>query len=323
MKNNINSHIFICPACKHILKPKVKKLTFELVCSNTKCKLNNIAFPKINGVHCLIDFEHSLFNISDIYRLNSTKKINRNLIKEITRKIDKLIIGSVSENITTKNCSEFINKILQNESKSKSKSKPKVLVIGGGSIGVGAKELYSSIDIELINSDVYHSDTIDIIFDGHSIPFEDNSFDGVWIQAVLEHVLEPKVVVSEIHRVLKKNGIVYSETPFMQQVHMGAYDFQRYTKSGHRWLFKDFTEIESGPIGGVGLSLVWSIYYYIFALTKFKYFWIIIRIILGWIVRTEIILNNKINNDGACGLYFLGEKSEISVPIKEIINYYK
>ena len=34
------------------------------------------------------------------------------------------------------------------------------------------------------------------------------------IYAVLEHVLEPNVVVSEIHRVPKDNGIVYAETPY-------------------------------------------------------------------------------------------------------------
>ena len=34
------------------------------------------------------------------------------------------------------------------------------------------------------------------------------SFDGVMIQAVLEHVLEPTRVVAEIHRVLKPDGLL-------------------------------------------------------------------------------------------------------------------
>jgi hypothetical protein len=34
----------------------------------------------------------------------------------------------------------------------------------------------------------------------------------------------------------------------MQQVHERAYDFSRFTQSGHRWLFKRFSEINAGPI---------------------------------------------------------------------------
>jgi SAM-dependent methyltransferase len=40
-----------------------------------------------------------------------------------------------------------------------------------------------------------------------------------WIQAVLEHALDPPVVVAEIYRVLKPGGLVYADTPFMQRVH--------------------------------------------------------------------------------------------------------
>ena len=64
------------------------------------------------------------------------------------------------------------------------------------------------------------------------MPFKE--IDLVIIQAVLEHVMYPNKVVSEIYRVLKNDGLIYSETPFMQQVHEGPYDFSRFTESGHR-----------------------------------------------------------------------------------------
>ena len=91
-----------------------------------------------------------------------------------------------------------------------------------------------------------------LVTDAHKLPFEDGVFDGVWVQAVLEHVLEPATIVDEIYRVLRRGGLVYAETPFMQQVHERAYDFSRFTQSGHRWLFKRFSEINAGPIGGCG-----------------------------------------------------------------------
>ena len=70
-----------------------------------------------------------------------------------------------------------------------------------------------------------------MIADAHYIPFRDGSFQGVLIQAVLEHVIEPEKVVGEIHRVLAKDGVVYSEI-FMQQVHEGAFDITRFSISG-------------------------------------------------------------------------------------------
>ena len=70
--------------------------------------------------------------------------------------------------------------------------------------------------------------------------------DAVCVQAVLEHVVDPAGVVAEIERVLKSDGVVYAETPFMQQVHGGAYDFTRFTELGHRWLWRRFATIERG-----------------------------------------------------------------------------
>ena len=60
--------------------------------------------------------------------------------------------------------------------------------------------------------DVYATQSVDVICDAHYIPYGNGVFDGVWIQAVLEHVLEPSKVVSEIHRVLKDGGVVYADT---------------------------------------------------------------------------------------------------------------
>ena len=71
---------------------------------------------------------------------------------------------------------------------------------------------------------------------------------------MLEHVLEPELVVAEIHRVLMPDGLVYAGTPFMQQVHEGPYDFMRFTESGHRWLFRRFERLASGATGGPGAA---------------------------------------------------------------------
>lgn len=43
--------------------------------------------------------------------------------------------------------------------------------------------------------------------DGHRLPFKSNSFDVVICTEVLEHVENPDIVISQIRRVLKKNGV--------------------------------------------------------------------------------------------------------------------
>src|SRR5690606_20509079 len=96
--------------------------------------------------------------------------------------------------------------------------KPVLLMVGAGTMGIGTKQLYDDETILQIAFDVYPSLLTQFAADAHSIPLEDESVDAVCIQAVIEHVLEPERVIAEILRVLKPDGVVYAETPFMQQV---------------------------------------------------------------------------------------------------------
>ena len=100
---------------------------------------------------------------------------------------------------------------------------------------------------------------VDLFCDAHELPFLDETFDGVIASAVLEHVVYPERVAAEIHRVLARRGLIYSEIPFLQQVHEGAYDFTRYTLSGHRRLLNHFEEFSSGVVAGPGTTLAWAI----------------------------------------------------------------
>jgi SAM-dependent methyltransferase len=111
--------------------------------------------------------------------------------------------------VAASNCTKFIDLLQQGS------EWPIVLVIGGGTIGSGADELYNDRSIELVGTDVYASPHTALVADAHKLPFEDGVFDGVWVQAVLEHVLEPATAVAEIYRVLRREGLVYAETPFM------------------------------------------------------------------------------------------------------------
>ena len=58
-----------------------------------------------------------------------------------------------------------------------------------------------------INLEIEATPNVDVVGDGHSLPFKDAVFDAVISEAVLEHVQDPNRVASEIHRVLKPGWV--------------------------------------------------------------------------------------------------------------------
>ena len=61
-------------------------------------------------------------------------------------------------------------------------------------------------------------------------------FNLVVTQECLEHVADPFKAVEEIHRVLKKDGKLFIQLPFIIGYHPGPTDFWRFTKEGIREL---------------------------------------------------------------------------------------
>ena len=169
----------------------------------------SILYPIIDGIPILINEENSLFSIKDFMsKRTTTILLGKSKIKAAIRKI----IPSISLNIKARdNYHELVTIIPDNSV---------ILIIGGSIQGNGIEEIYSNESYEIIESDVSFGPFTKIISDAHNIPFENGIFDCVIIQAVLEHVLNPQRCVNEIFRVLKPSGIVYAETPFMQQVHI-------------------------------------------------------------------------------------------------------
>jgi SAM-dependent methyltransferase len=175
----------------------------------------------------------------------------------------------------------------------------------------------------LVGTDVYASPNTVLVADAHRLPFANACFDGVWIQAVLEHVLEPHTVAAEIFRVLKPSGLVYADTPFMQQVHEQAYDFTRFTLSGHRWLFRNFSEIESGVVAGAGTAAVWSMRYFWRALTGNTSLGTLLAAPFFWLRFFDKLAKPRHNADAASGVFFFGMKGNESLRPKDMVTYYE
>lgn len=198
-----------------------------------------------------------------------------------------------------------------------------LLVVGGGSVGQGMGPLYDHPGIEIYSFDIYDSPNIQFIADGHHLPLPADYFDAVIVQAVLEHVLQPAQVVSEIWRVLQPGGIVYAETPFMQQVHEGPYDFTRFTESGHRYLFRDFDVIDSGASGGPGVQFMWSVDYLFRSLFRSRTAGKLAKLAVFWAQYLDRIIPPDYAQDGASGVFFYGRKVDARLQPAEIVDYYQ
>lgn len=86
------------------------------------------------------------------------------------------------------------------------------------------------------------------------LPFQDNSFDVVFVTNTLEHLPDTEKVLAEIYRVLKKGGVILGTMPFLIRIHQKPYDFNRYTHYKMKLLleqagFSDITvPVLSAPI---------------------------------------------------------------------------
>ena len=304
-----------CPLrnCNH----SIEKVSSKYFCKNSNCYHSSKPFEFINGVPVLISFdktdtvckksqyEHSSNGISSIKRNHSKLKKN----------IQKLFYGSQA--ITKDNSIIFLNEIKKKDTNFN------LLIIGSGERGVGTEKIWEHNN-NICGIDIYYSENVDIIADAHFLPLKNDSFDGVWIQAVLEHVVDPQQVVSEISRVLKEDGIVYSEVPFIQQVHEGAYDFQRFTTMGHIYLFKNFESIKHGPLGGPGTALSWSLKYFLWGLLRNKKLATIISLPFFIIFRVlDLLISNNFFWDASSGSFYMGKKTSYILDSKDLINKYQ
>ena len=74
----------------------------------------------------------------------------------------------------------------------------------------------------------------DLYGDASALPFAPGIFDTVLLFDVLEHLERPELSLLEISKVLKKDGVLFIEVPFIYPMHDEPHDFQRLTTHGLR-----------------------------------------------------------------------------------------
>lgn len=281
----------------------------ELVCPN--CTLT---FPLVNNRPVLLRHDNPLFSI-DEYRGTSSEVAHK-------KRWAALFKPSPSVNLASRRVLATLRSLLDAE------GIQRVLVVGGGRQRTWLDPLLcANRPHQVVYSDIDNKSDVDLFCDGHELPFVDAAFDAIVTTAVLEHVLYPERVAAEIARVLRTGGLLYSEMPFMQQVHEGAYDFTRYTLSGHRRLFNQFSEIDSGMVAGPATAFVWATENLALAFSSSAFvrsaIKIVIRLTVGWVKYLDLFLARRPEAmDGASCTYLLGRKAEKQRSDSNIISHY-
>lgn len=108
---------------------------------------------------------------------------------------------------------------------------------------------YIGLDYPETSHDWYKT-VPDVYGDGHYLPFKNKSVDYVLLLDVLEHLSDTDQVMVEIRRILKDNGSVIIQTPFLYPIHDAPRDFYRWTVHGLRELAAKHNYIISGVEGG-------------------------------------------------------------------------
>jgi SAM-dependent methyltransferase len=308
----VDKNLFVCPRCAS----PVRCADGPWRCTNASCRYAQEPFPTVSGVPALVDFERSVLDADRLRASQGASVVRRSRLSHL---LNRLVHPA---NTTAPAEVARMLELLRADNAADGR-RPRILVIGGATQGNGLADLYADPTVDLIAFDIYVSPLVQFVADGHAIPLTDGSIDGVIIQAVLQHMLEPTVVANEIHRVLRSGGIVYADSPFLQQVCEGPYDFTRFTDSGHRYVFRNFECIDSGCVAGAGTALRWALDHFVRSLTRSIRLGRITSLCFFWLSYADHVLDPKHSLDAASSVFFLGRKSAVSITEAQIIDYYQ
>ena len=102
--------------------------------------------------------------------------------------------------------------------------------------GAGKRSSYLS---NVVNLEIVAYESTDVIAVGERLPFNDEVFDAIHSNAVLEHVKDPFACAKEIMRVLKPGGDLMCCVPFLEPYHGYPHHYYNMTHQGLKNLFPD------------------------------------------------------------------------------------
>ena len=302
--------LLACPVCGGNLRMNGSE---QLRCEKSSCGHHETPFPRLGGKDVLIDFDNSVLDRDTTLASGATSVVGRGRWRAV---LSRVIDGS------NRYAATLARLMVEGVSQRSSDRKPVIVVMGAGEIGHGSEPLYATPDADIIAFDIYASPNITFVADAHAIPLRDGVADGVWIQGVLELVVDPRKVVAEASRILKPGGLMFTDTAFMWPVCEQAYDFNRWSPSGLRWLFRDFDVLAAGQSTGPGTMTVLAIRYLFQSLLRSTKLGQIAAFPFVWIRLLDYLCGDRRALDASVGMFIFGRKRERPIEIDDLLAYY-
>lgn len=300
-----------CPVCHDALQHGGAGWT----CQGPACRRE---YPLAGGRAVLISPENELFDVGQ-YRAPATRR--RPPWAPLTERLPTL-----SADLQDRAVYDRLIDLAQEDAP---RRPPRVLVVGSGSHTQAQwRARFRRTAPTITLCDPSPDSPAEVAADAAQLPFRDGAVDVVITEAVLEHVPDPHRCVGELTRVLRDGGVVYSELPFMQQVHAGAFDFERFSHLGHIRLFRDFVHLDSGLVAGPGTAAGWALDALCKSLVRSRsatrVVGVVTRLSFFWLKYLDRLTRKApAALDGASCTYFVGRKTTQALPDRELLAMYR
>ena len=268
--NILLKDILQCPECLNI------SLIFNQ--AGITCEKCNSYYPLENGV--------PLFSIQDIEKKGQNTTKEKSILKKIRDNfpfiltISKLIQPPIF----------YLSKMARGEDRllhyiKKIQHKPKAVILD---IGAGHKNWDNVIPLDL-----YNYSGVEICSAADKLPFLNNSVDMIISQCAIEHIKNGVKALKEMERVLKPEGIIFVEAPFIYPYHPEPFDLRRWSCEGLDDAFENCICVESGGKNGPFSTLfviLTSFFSGVFSFGNYPLY-LVLQILFQWIFLPLMIVD--------------------------------
>jgi len=166
----------------------------------------------------------------------------------------------------------------------------------GIGLDIGYDGSYILKDDSIIKVNMEKLPGVQIVCNAEKLPFKNNSFDKIMLRCILEHVIDPMIILKETKRVLKPEGKCVIEVPFINPIHAAPDDYRRYTPDG---LIQSLEKIglihkEKIYIEDLNWSIRWLLWQRLkMSNTKLSFIYLVKMILLKYIINPLLLKEKK------------------------------
>ncbi|MGB0848894.1 MAG: class I SAM-dependent methyltransferase [Thiolinea sp.] len=163
-----------------------------------------------------------------------------------------------------------------------------------------------------VNIDVQEKLGVDVVCDVHSLPESLGKFDAIICNGMLQYCQTPNLVAQQFHQVLKKDGYLFVDAPWVQPFCQDETipDRYRYSAIALRGIFSNFDIVECAPSIRPGSAFYLLGRHIADNMTRNKYINTLLNQIAGLFLYPFRAIRTVNEHKTAGAFYLIGQKTE-------------